>query len=477
MHRLAGSDTGFLVIEGPSQTSTCVDVVLLEPGPEGPLDPAALRERVAARLPAVPALRRRLREVPLRVGHGVWVDDPRFDLDHHLAHVVLPEPGGERELRAHLADVLPRLLDRGRPMWRLTLVDGLAGGRQALVLEFHHTLADGAGLVETIRRLLDDGADGTPPAPGSEPAAVPARDPGALPLLLLTVGRMLRAWLGAPPLLVRTVRRFRAVERRRATAEVRVPGSLRDAPRCVLNRSADAARDFARARLEMADVRAVRTAAGTTVSDVVLAVVTGALRSYLEDREELPVDPLVANVPVGNDPPGAGPRTTGNYFSNYFALLPTDEADPRARLARVAAATAEAKHQLELQGKETVPAWIDLVPPLVAGRVAARMAARQRAEAVDPDCNVLISNMRVAGRGWTVLGRPVGDFFMSGPVADGAGLNVTVTGYRDHLTLALVVNPAAVDRPDELAARLEEAMAELVEAHAHPEPAGAGVVA
>ncbi|WP_181313025.1 wax ester/triacylglycerol synthase family O-acyltransferase [Nocardioides campestrisoli] len=462
MHRLAGSDAGFLFIEGETQTSTCVDVVLLAPAsPDEALTPEVLRARVAARLPTTPGLRRRMRPVPGGLGHGLWVDDPTFALDRHLHHVVLPAPGEEAQLRAHLAEVLPLLLDRTRPMWALTLVDGLAEGRQALVFQFHHTLADGAGLLETITRLLDDRAAEVPPAPGSEPAADPARDPGAALVLVLTLWHQLVAWLAAPRLLVRTVRRFRAVERRRATAEVRVPGSLRDAPATVLNRSADSNRDFARARLEMADVRAVRGAVGCTVSDVVLAVVTGALRDHLDDRDELPDKPLVANVPVGHEPPGAGPRTTGNHFSNYFALLPTHLVDPRDQLAAVSAATEESKHQLRLQGMETIPAWIDRIPPLVAARVAARLAARQREGSAAPDFNVLISNMRVSGGPWTLHGREVEDFFMTGPVADGAGLNITVTGYGDHLTLALVVNPSAVERPELLALGLEESMARL----------------
>ena len=398
--------------------------------------------------------------MPLGIGNPVLVDDPVFDLDAHLSAVRLPAPGGDAELDAAVADVLPLRLDQGRPLWQVRLVDGLAGDRQALVFAFHHALADGAGLANTLAQLVDDRMHAERPAPPVERAPAPRR-----PVLFAgTLARQLWAWCAFPLLLVRTLRRFRAVDRHRETLDVAPPPGMGGAPRTLLNRSADARRVYARTSLPLSDVRRVRAAAGTTLSEVLLAVVAGALRDYLAERGELPDGPLVVNVPIGNDGPGEVWRTTGNAFANYLAHLATDEPDPRRRLAAVAAANAAARTLLEVQGRDTLTAWLDRIPPALARPAAARMAARQRSGEAAPDFNVLVSNMRLPGSPWTMAGRTVETAQMSGPAADGAGLNITVTGYADRLGLAVVANPSAVEAPGELAGRMRAALEELLDA-------------
>lgn len=462
---LKGSDAGFLFIETPDQTSTCVDLAVLAPAADGrhPLTLHGLRRHIADRLHLIPAFRWRLAPVPGGIGHPVWVEDPDFDLDYHLRHAVLDAPGGDAELDQLMAAMLPGLLDRRHPLWQVILVDGLSDGRQALIFRFHHALADGAGLIATLGRIFDaDGPPSVPPAgAGVERVAPPA--PGPSRLFLTTLVAQLRAWMAVPRLLVTTLRRFKAVDQRRASAEVPVPRSMVDAPPSELNRCTDARRVYARARLPLADFRQVRNAGGTTLSDVVLAVVAGGLRRHLLDRQALPEEPLVVNVPVGNDAADAEPRQTGNVFANYFAHLATDVADPRERLAVTAAYNEEAKVQLELLGRDTLPAWLDRIPPAIAGPAARAIPRRRAAKGAPPDFNVLVSNVRVDVSKWHLDGRAVEHFSMSGPVADGAGLNITVTGAGDSVTMALVANPASVERPDALARDLAEALQELVD--------------
>lgn len=474
--RLRGPDSGFLYIEGESQSSTCVDVVVLAPpGPgQEPLTRERLRDHLAERVGRVPTLRRRLAFVPGNLGHASWADDPSFDLDRHVGHRELTGQGGEEtahsqetahsEFHAFLAEVSPRRLDLNAPLWRVDLVDGLAGGRQALVFSFHHVLADGAGLLSILREVVDDRVAGTPPvAPEEDLAPAPAPRP-----VLQTLGALLRilgTLLTLPWLVARSIRRVKAVRARREAAPVRVPKMAADAPRSVLNNSRDTARSYGCAVVALDDLRAVRRAAGTSLSDVVVAVVAGALRAHLTTVDELPEVPLVVNVPLGNDRPEAAPRLRGNVFVNYYALLPTDVADPRTRLEATAAYGDEARHQLEIQGRDTLTDWLDRIPPVLATRAAAQMAAKARDGLVDPDFNVLVSNLRVPQDAWCLGGRRVEHVFMSGPVADGAGLNVTVTGYGDRVTFALHANPSAVPDVDELASRVHSSLAELCESY------------
>lgn len=470
--RISGSDAGFLYVEGDSQTSTCTHaVVLAPPGPrQEPLTREGLRDHLALRLRRTPAMTRVLQHVPGGIGHALLVDHPGFDLDAAVEHAVLPAPGGDEEYHAWVADRLAPRLDPEEALWRVTLLDGLAGGRQALVFAFHHTLADGAGLLATLAELLDDAAlaRATPATP-HELAPHPRRRPTLL--LLHALARQLVVLAGLPLLVVRTVRRFRRTRLEREAAPVAVPAPAGAAPRSVLNASADARRAFARTSLHLDDLRRVRRAADgasgeVRLSDVVLTVVAGALRRHLAERGELPEVPLVVNVPVGHDAPGAPPRLSGNVFVNYYAHLPTDVADARHRLRAAAAYTAEARRQLEIQGRDTLTTWLDRIPPCLGRWGAAAMARKHRTGQVDPDFNVLVSNLRVRQARWTMRGREVEEVIFSGPVADGAGLNVTVVGQGDRLVVAVQSNPAAVPDPAGLAALLHDALDELLAAYA-----------
>ena len=477
MQRLAGSDAGFLFIESESQTSTCVDLAVLAAPADGeaPLTLDGLRRHLAERLPLVPSLRWRLERIPFGVNHPVWIEDPDFDLDYHVRHATIAEPGTAADLDASVAAVLPELLDLRHPGWQVVLVDGLADGRQALVFKFHHALADGAALISILDGLLGDD-----PAPPPPTVAVPVPAPPRRSALFFAgLAANLRAWLALPVMLWRTIMRFRAVEQRRKASPIPTPKPMNDAPASVLNPGPTPDRVYGRTRLPLAEVQQVKRAAGTTLSDVLLAIVAGALRNDLLARADLPDKPLVVNVPVADDDPGAGPRQWGNKFANYFSFLATDVADPAERLAAVAARNAEAKLQLEIQGPRTLSAWLDRIPPAIA-EPAARGLQRRTARLRDqPDFNVLVSNVRIPNPVWHVGGQAVEEMYMSGPVADESGLNVTIVGYGDQLHVSLATNPLAVDDPEALAQRLHDELATLLVATAAPAstPEGRGAPA
>ena len=455
--RLAGSDAGFLFVETATMTSSCLDLTILTPAEDGapPVTLDELRAHVAARLPVLPSWRWRLAPVPGGIHHPMWVEDPDFDLDHHLRETTLPAPGGDAEFDDLFRTLLPQCLDLRHPLWQLLLVHGLAGDRQAIIFRFHHTIADGAALITTIDRLFGPAPEGAAdPAPW-HPAPVRRRR-----LLADALREQARNWRAAPAATKEILARFKAVEARRAEAEVDVPLSMNGAPWTVLNRASSAERTFARTTLPLADLQAVRKAAGVPLSDVLLTVVAGALRAYLGRRDQLPDGPLVVNVPVANDPPGAPPRQHGNRFANFFAYLATDEADPRARLTAVAAATAEAKVQLEVLGRSTLPDWLDRIPPVAARPLALRMN-RAHLRTHRADFNVLVSNVRTDGSAWRLGGHAVEHLWMSGPPADAAGLNITITGFGDDAHIAIVAVSTALDRPDELAEDLRAALDEL----------------
>lgn len=437
-------------------------LAILQPQPGGPLAVEDVQRHMAARLPDLPALRWRVVPVPGGLSHPLFVDDAGFDIAHHVRHAVLPEPGtGLDALCARLAE---QRLDRSRPLWQMTLVDGLAGGGQALVLEIHHALMDGFATLATLARIFSASAGDAMPGDFNER---PGRVPGGLRLVAGAVGHQLRSLRRIPALVTATRQGVAAVRQRRATAAVKAPEAGKDTPLSAINRGFTAERRYARASLALGDVKRVKDAAGVTVNDVALAVVAGALRSYLEARGELPARPLVASVPVGMDGPGAPVRTAGNRFSRLTTTLATDVADPLERLRVIAAVTREAKECLDLAGPALLPDWLEYVPPLLgAPGVRRGQQARQHPGKTPPklDANVMISNIRGPSEPWQFGAAVVDEMYISGPPNGGVGVTLVLWDYAGRLLFGILAFADSVDDPAELARGLHESLAELASA-------------
>ena len=463
VERLGGSDSGFLFIETEEQTSVCVDLIELAPEVEGAslLTRADLCERVRDRIHLLPSWTWRLEPVPLRIHHPVWVEDPEFRVEDHIRHRVLPAPGGPDELNALMAELEPMRLDLRHPLWQIVLVDGLGGPgstRQALVLRIHHTVADGAAILHTFDLLFGDAA-GELPRPAAH-AVAPL--PKKRTLFKDAAKEQARNWRELPRMLKDTKAIFAKVEARREEAVAEVPRPMGDAPHTIINQPGPAIRTYARSKVPIAELQRVRTTTGATLNDVALAMVAGSLRAYLLARDALPEKALVANVPVSGDPPGTPPRQWGNRFANFFALLHTDVADPKERLLKISESTAEAKLQLSLQGHDTLTEWLDRMPPLV-GRPAARsMVNRSARNTEKADFNALVSNVRISARDWRIGGHRVSHVYLSGPIGDDTGLNITVVGYDDDLHMTVVGNPVTMERPDEVVDGMVLALEELI---------------
>ena len=165
MQRLSGLDAMFLYMETPTNHMHVTGVFLLDPSaaPEG-FSFDQVRDMVGRRLHRAPPFRRRLVEVPFRLAHPLWIEDPDFDLDYHVRRACLPSPGGQAELEAFVGQMIGLPLDRKRPLWEMYLVEGLEGGRQAIVMKMHHAAIDGVSGAELTAAWLDLEADPPPDA-------------------------------------------------------------------------------------------------------------------------------------------------------------------------------------------------------------------------------------------------------------------------------------------------------------------------
>lgn len=460
VQRLSGLDAAFLALETPEAHMQILGIAVLDPSsaPHG-FSHARVRELFEARLHLVPPFRRRVVEVPLGLNNPVWIEDPDFDLDYHLRRAALPDPGGADELTAFVADIASRPLDRAKPLWEAYVVEGLEDGQYAFVAKLHHSLIDGVSGIEILARLFDLAAD----APLVPPEPVPDWHPDHVPNDFEMLGYGAFALAKRPAEAVRAMVNLgqgvsRAVRRARdAALHVTLPLT---APRLSINRTITPHRIVAFSSVSLDDVKAVKNALGVTVNDVVLAVASGALRSYLEARAELPDRPLVAAIPTSvrdSDTPAFG-----NRVSSMFASLPVDVEDPVDRVRAVSLSMTGAKGVHEEVGGSTLEEWAEITAPIIFSR-AIRVYGRLRvAERIRPAVNLVVSN---------VPGPPVAIYFAGarlvalhplGPIFDDLGLNLTVMSYLDHVDFGFIACREVMPDADELAARVPEAMAELV---------------
>lgn len=458
--RLTGVDAGFLVMERAEQPMFNVAFGVL--GPDGPpLTLAGLREHLASRLDQLPAFRWRIVPVPGGVHRPLAVDDPDFDLDAHVARVHVDQPGDDQSLDALFAQLAEEPMDHSRPLWRAFLVDGLSGGRQAIVLHFHHAIADGAAAMATFRRVFSDA--GTPPLADAQPWR-PGRPPSRVSMLVAGILGMLAQVGRIPGLLVRTLRGVRRLRARTASVDVEMPPISSGAPWTTLNEAFTTRRVFTRVNLSLDALRQVKSAAGVTVNDVVLAVISGAVRRLLLEHDALPDRPLLAVVPIGDEPAGAPERTYGNHFWSLTTTLATDLDDPVERLRRISAVTDEGKVRLQALGSDVVQAWLDVVPPRLLARGARNVFERLRASTDDVDASILVSNVRGPAERLSLGGRTLTDLYVCGPPSNGVGLNVSVMSYGGELTVSVLAFADALRDPSAFVAAVKDSFAELADA-------------
>jgi WS/DGAT/MGAT family acyltransferase len=317
MRHLTSFDAQFLALEDGRNHGHVSALGIYDPStaPGGRLTLEALRELLAQRIHLLEPFRWRLAPVPFGLDHPYWVEDPSFDLEFHLRELALPVPGDDRQLAEQAARLHSRPLDRAHPLWEVYLIQGLQGGRVAVMTKMHHAAIDGVSGGEVLGVLLDPSPEGreVPPAPAAPP---PRPVPGDLELLGRTVLEMPLLPLRAARALPRTlphldqvaavrvlpgVRRLAAVSARvlspRADGGVLERPALR-APRTRFNGRISAHRRFAFTSLPLADVKAIKDHLGLTVNDVVMGLCAGALRRRLQAAGELPAAPLLTMVSV-----------------------------------------------------------------------------------------------------------------------------------------------------------------------------------
>lgn len=460
MQRLSGLDASFLYLETPSQPMHVCSIVELDTSTvPGGYAFDRLREALALRIKAIPAFREKLANSPLNLDHPVWVDDEGFDVDRHLHRIAVPAPGGRAELSEICAHIAETTLDRGRPLWEMWVIEGVAGtdchrdGTVAVMTKVHHAGVDGVTGANLMSQLCATEPDASPPEPAAGVGGAQGWQIAGGGLIRFATRPLHLA--NVVPDTVSSV--LATLRRARDGLTMARPFA---APGTVFNAKLTDRRNVAYAELDLDDVKAVKNHFDVKVNDVVLALVSGVLRQYLADRNALPESPLVASVPVSVH--GKSDRPGRNQVSAMFSSLHTQIADPVERLNAIAQANSVAKEHSSAIGASLLQDWTQFAAPAVFG-IAMRLYPRTRFTDRMPVHNLVVSNVPGPQVPLYMLGCEVKSMYPLGPIFHGSGLNITAMSLRGKLDIGLVACPDLLpdlwEMADEFAVGMEELLA------------------
>jgi diacylglycerol O-acyltransferase len=460
MDRLSGLDASFLYLETPEQLMHVCGLIVLDPStmPEG-YSFDAFKRGIDDRVHDVPHFTRKLRKVPLKLDHPIWVRDTHFDIDRHVHRLALPQPGGYEELVDLCGHLAGQPLDRSGPLWEMWVIEGYDGDKIAVFSKMHHATVDGVSGSNLVSHLCSLEPDAPPLAEGD--GGEFGRDPRELELLGRAVVSNLTKPVTAVKLLAPSTQLIaKTVGRAREGTAMAAPFS---APRTSFNGTITGHRTIGFADMSLDDIKAVKKDTGTTVNDVVLAVSGGALRSYLEDRGELPDNSLLATVPVSVRETSR--RSEGaNKVSALFTKLGTDLDDPLERLEDLAATNRNAKEHHNAISADSLQDWAEFAAPRTFGLAVRAYAGLRLAERHPVVHNLVISNVPGPPVPLYFMGAEIQALYPLGPVFHGAGLNITVMSNRGHVHVGIIACRESMPDVDDLAKRFPQELERLKEA-------------
>jgi diacylglycerol O-acyltransferase len=480
MKRLSGLDATFLHLETPEMPMHvgALHVFELPAGFKGRFV-QALRAHIAERLPLAPPMRRRLWMMPLNITNPVWVDaEP--DLRRHIVEVKLPARRGRKAgsdmaaLEALVGQLHVQLLDRTRPLWKFHVIEGLAptaDGRRrvAMYTQLHHAAVDGQAAVALANAILD-----LTPAPRTPELKASSRKrqfqlslvemiSGAVTSEVQQVTQLIRALPSAVGSLS-TAAAHVAARSEFVTGRKR-PGSLGLAPRTCLNAPITDRRVFAAVTVPLPELKAIGRVHDATLNDMVLWLVSTALRRHFGRRGDLPRKSMVAAVPVSLR--AKGDTSADNQASMTLLSLGTHVADPAKRLGHIRAATRAMKSTLADVKSELPTDFPSVGVPWITEAAAALY--RRATDRIPPVANLAVSNVPGPPVPLYLAGARMLTNYPCSIVTHGLGLNITVQSYDQSLDFGLMADAQALPDVRGLADAIAVAMDDLRALDAHPD--------
>jgi diacylglycerol O-acyltransferase len=383
----------------------------------------------------------------------MWRENVEVDLDYHVRPIRVPTPGGRRELDRVVGEIANTPLDRSRPLWEMYFAEGLTGQRVAAIGKIHHALADGVASANLMALAVDWSDSST-----DEQDRYICDSPPSTAKLLSQAGRDHLRQFAALPAVARQGARGIVQLRRHARERERQPELARmlHPPKTFMNHKLSPRRTFATATLSFEDVKATAKHLHITINDLVLATAAGALRELLLRHDGRANEPLIASVPVSIDT--STQRISGNALSTLLVSLPVQVDDALERVRLTSIGTKLAKENQELLGRRTIATLIEYMP--AAAVIAAfRFTAWRKAQ--NKVLNLNVSNVQGPRECGRVAGTVVREFYSVGPLAAGAGLNITVWSYADQLNITVLADDHTLAEPHQATDAMIRSFAEI----------------
>ena len=497
MKHLSGLDNLFLAVEHGNQLMQVAALGIYDPStaPGGELRFTSVLAFFESRMKQTKIFRRRLVEAPWGLDRPYWIDDTDVDVEYHVRHIALPQPGDWRQLMIQVARLHSRSLDKSKPLWEAYIIEGLdhvpgiAPGSFALYIKFHHAAVDGQGGVEIIRAIhsLSPTLDPEEDEDVSQVAIVADRNPTTVELCARAVSHRACQLLDGARLIADLGKRAAAagiglvasgkamdisrkvIARRLGVAEMAAEMTasfseiLHVRPHTRFDGKISAHRVVDVAGLSLADCNRIRQQVeGVTINDIFMATAGGALRKYLELKGELPAASLNAMMPISTRS-GHTAGDEGNQVAMAAVPLATDIADPLRRLLAVRRATRRGKSISAALGKDLPARLIEVLPAMVVEHVARLVLV--------PLVNVTISNVHGPDEALYMAGAKLQMFTPISIAIDGVGLNLTGLSYNGTLWVCFVSCRKMLPDPGVFVKCLTESFNELLAATVgKPEP-------
>jgi diacylglycerol O-acyltransferase / wax synthase len=454
--RLSALDASFLYLEQPT-TPMHVGAVSIFRRPRAGFDYDRLVELIDQRIALVPRYRQKVRHVPGNLARPVWVDDTEFDVAYHVRRSALPKPGSDAQLTELVARLMSRPLDHTRPLWEMYLVEGLAEGRTAVLTKTHQAMVDGISAIDIGQVILDVSAE---PRVVAEELWMPRNEPTDAQLILRP-GVLVDHARAAAGDAVATVGKLAGAATQLFSmarhASRRAPGSP-------LNVDISTQRRFAIARTELEDYRKIRAAHGCSVNDVVLSVVSGALRDWLLMRGEAVTasSTVRAMVPLSvrgeaDVPSSATAGSLGNRVSSFLVDLPVGESSPVVRLHHVTHAMREHTSTGQSVGADTLVRVGGFAPPTLHA-----LGARAASGISKRIFNLVVTNVPGPQFPLYAAGARMLEMFPVVPLAKGQALAIGLTSYNGGVYYGFNGDRDAMSDVDVLAGLVGESLEELL---------------
>ncbi len=437
--RLTAQDNSFLLFERGNVRMHVASAMVCDAGPlrekDGGIDIDMFKRATEAFLHLVPRYRQRLHEIPF-FDHAVWVDDPHFDIDYHIRHTALPKPGSPEQLKKLSARIMAQPLDRKRPLWETWIVEGLEGDQFAMITKIHHCMIDGASGVDLAYIQMSTTPEVRPL--GVPPAFHPRPAPSRFELWRNELTRQ----IGIPLEIVRDFRQFTVDAEdighellTRAKAVVNTLGMGTSADETPINGRVGPHRRFDWLSCQVDDLKAVRRAWGCTINDVVLTIVTGAIREYLISRN---VDPALIDFRVSSPVSVRKEEERGklgNKVSSWIIPLPIGLATPREQLDAIHTLTSELKESRQALGVELMMQVAEWTPSVLLS-----LGAR----AISGPINTIVTNVPGPQVPLYFHGARVREIYPMVPLMEGMGLGIAVTSYAGTMNFGFNADPDIV---------------------------------